>query len=440
MEKIPYAQNRELEVLAEADCLVAGGGPGGFAAALMAAENGAATVLVERYGALGGMASFGEVTPFMGNSIWKGSAQDGHWDVLDRPVWTRWQEAMHRYLPESIRAKFDSAEDNYHVCKEAAMLAMEDLLLAAGVRIIYHHTLVDVVRHENMLEYAVFRSKSGLGAIKAKIFIDSTGDGDLAVLAGVPWELGNEEGFCQPMTLCFKVGGVDRSKMPDRKTINEIYERAKAAGRITCPRENVLWFTTLQEDVIHFNTTRIIRKNGVNGMDLSEAELEGRRQMREIIQFLREEVPGMADIHIHSAAHHIGIRETRRIRGRHYQTKEDFSSARKYPDAIARVRYDIDIHNPNGSGTCIIRMDVRDWYEISYRTIVAEKIDNLLIGCRAISVDHALHSSCRVMPPVCSVGQAAGMAAAMCLQKKCLPPELSGVELRQKLREAGAHL
>jgi len=434
MEQVKYKFDREIPVVAETDVLVVGGGPGGVCAGVMAARQGVRTLVVERYGCLGGMAVFGEVTPFMGNHVDDRS--------LDRPVYIDWCRDMQKYRSDEVRAKFpfDEGKAGGMVAKDEAMLAMEDLLIEAGAKLLYHHTLVDVIQEDGRIALAVFHSKSGLCAVRAKQFVDATGDGDLAVLAGCPFEFGNQEGFCQPMTTCFKLSGVDRSVMPDRAGINKLYDIAKAEGRIDCPRENVLWFLTPEDDVIHFNTTRIIRKSGVNGVELSEAEIEGRRQIRQFVDFLRSSVPGFAHARIHSIAHHIGIRESRRILGLVYQTSEDFMKAAKYPDGVAKVRYSIDIHNPSGSGTTLHTMPPGEWYEIRYGALIPRNSRNLLMGCRAISLDHALHSSARVMPPVCSIGQAAGMAAAMCVRENCEPSQVDGVRVRKALAEAGAWL
>ncbi|MBO4647846.1 MAG: FAD-dependent oxidoreductase [Lentisphaeria bacterium] len=434
MEQVRYKFDREIPVVAETDVLVVGGGPGGVCAGVMSARQGVRTLVVERYGCLGGMAVFGEVTPFMGNHVDDRS--------LDRPVYIDWCRDMQKYRSDEVRAKFPFDEEKAAgmVAKDEAMLAMEDLLIEAGAKLLYHHMLVDVIREDGRIALAVFHSKSGLCAVRAKQFVDATGDGDLAVLAGCPFEFGNQDGFCQPMTTCFKLSGVDRSVMPDRAGINKLYDIAKAEGRIDCPRENVLWFLTPEDDVIHFNTTRIIRKSGVNGVELSEAEIEGRRQIRQFVDFLRSSVPGFAHARIHSIAHHIGIRESRRILGLVYQTSEDFMKAAKYPDGVAKVRYSIDIHNPSGSGTTLHTMPPGDWYEIRYGALIPRNSRNLLMGCRAISLDHALHSSARVMPPVCSIGQAAGMAAAMCVRENCEPSQVDGVRVRKALADAGAWL
>ena len=149
---------------------------------------------------------------------------------------------------------------------------------------------------------------------------------------------------------------------------------------------------------------------------------------------------GFEQARIHSIAHHVGVRESRRILGQVYQTVEDFKKAAKYPDGVVKVNYPIDIHNPSGSGTVLERLRPNDWYEIRYGTLVPRNTHDLLMGCRAISLDHALHSSARVMPPVCSIGQAAGMAAAMCVKQNAAPAELDGAAVRRALAAAGAWL
>jgi hypothetical protein len=430
---VEYNVNRNIPVVAEADVVVVGGGPGGVCAAVAAAKNGAKTVLVERYGALGGMASFGEVSPFMSNHA--------HGKYLTKGVFTQWCKRMREYLESEIQQQeFDESYMDFFsriVDKNVSMLVLEELCLESNVKLLYHHNLCDVVMNDGKITSAIFNSKSGFVAVNGKVFIDSTGDGDLAVLAGCTSMYGNSEGNCQPMTTCFKLSGIDRTLYPDRAGINVIYDKLKAEGKINCPRENVLWFNTWSGDTVHYNTTRIIKKSGVNGVELSEAEIEGRRQVREYFEFLKNNVPGCKNARISSIAHHVGIRESRRIKGVIVQTEEDFDTAKKYPDAIAKASYSIDIHNPSGSGTYMKKIAPNDYYEISYRAIVPENSKNLLMACRAISVDHTLHSSSRVMPCVCAVGEGAGTAAAIAIKSNTLPSELDGKTVNKALKDAG---
>ncbi len=433
MKNINYKKMQDIPVIASVDVLVVGGGPGGLGAAVMAARQGAKTMLVERYGCMGGMAFHGEVNPFMYNHVAGLS--------LDRPVFVDWCKAMQKYLTpnEAERIPYDHGYGMTLVSKEFAMLGMEDLVLESGAKILYHHTLSDVIMDGDSIKYAVFQSKSGLSAIESKTFIDCTGDGDLAVLAGCKFEFGDDDGLCQPMTTCFKLGGIDIKNIPDRKTINQLYAEAKARGEIDCPRDNVLFFTAVDTDVLHFNTTRIIKKSGVNAQDLSDAEIEGRRQMRQIIAFLRKDVPGFANATIRSIACVVGIRESRRIIGQVYQTKDDFINRSKYPDGIAKCNYPVDIHGNNGTDTSI-KIDKNDWYEIRYGALTAKDCCNLLIGCRALSVDHTLHSSIRIMPSMCSIGQAAGMGAALAVKNGMNPCDVDGCLVRAELKKNGAVL
>lgn len=433
IETVDYSVNQKIPVTIKAEVIVIGGGPGGLGAAVASARNGADTVLIERYGCLGGMASVGEVFPFMTNHI--------NGKTLDKPVYADWVDAMRKYTPEyDGKRDEDVATSRSCFSKDEAMLAMEDLCLDSGVRLVYHHNLFDTIVKNGKIDAAVLFSKSGLTAAKADIFIDCTGDGDLAARAGCECEYGNEDNLCQPMTLCFKVSGVDADRMPDRAEISALYDIAKAKGEMQCPRENVLWFSTPQKDVIHFNTTRVIKKSAIDGIELSDAEIEARGQLRQYLAFLKKDVPGFENIRIHSIAHHIGIRESRRVVGIDYIGVEAFEKAAKFPDAIAKVMYPIDIHSPSGSGTIIKHLPKNDWYEIPYGCIVAKDVSNLLVGGRPISVDHALHSSMRVMPPACSVGQAAGVAAAMSLKQQTVPAQLDGIKVREKLKEMGAVL
>ncbi len=437
MDTVRYEFSRDIPLQIEADVIVVGGGPGGLGAAVMAARAGAEVVLVERYGLPGGMASVGEVHPFMPNHVKQ--------QALDHPVYVEWVERIHRYLPEDIetRCPYDpeaNTGSSRMLSKDVAAMAAEDLLLEAGVRVIYHHAVVDVLRSGRMIDALVLGSKSGYSAARAKVYVDCSGDGDVAALAGCGFEQGGPSGHSQPMTLCFKLSGVDRSRIPERKELNTLFLAAKERGEINSPREDILSFSYYDEDVVHFNTTRVIHKNAVNGLELAAAELEGHSQMREYIAFFRKYVTGFENAMLHSMAHHIGVRESRRVKGIAYATREVFDKAQKFADGIARIRYMIDIHNPNGSGTEKAFVAPDDFYEVPYGCVVAADVDNLTVGGRPVSVDHALHSSLRVMPSACSLGQAAGMGAALAVRDGVTPAAVDGKKVRAELIKKGARL
>jgi glycine/D-amino acid oxidase-like deaminating enzyme len=444
---------RELEVEHKAEIIVIGGGPGGIGAAVAAAREGRDVLLIEHYGFLGGMASAGEVNPFMMNHLRDTSSlgdAEANWESLDKGIYTEWVERISYYT---------GLKDSRFIDPASARLAAEDLCLEAGVKLLFHHRLAHVETENGKITGVVLHSKSGLSLATANLYIDSTGDGDLAAMAGCEVEIGGETSAAvQPMTLCFKLrlseeDLADGSKLTQETPaisyirepatfarIQDGYQKAKSEGRMECPRENVLVFAGTDPATAHFNSTRVVFKSAVNGKEFSEAELEGRKQLRQYFEFLRNEIPLFKHCRIHSIATQIGVRESRRIRGKAYLVREDFTNAAKSADTIARVTYPIDIHSPTGAGTEITRMKKGDWYEIPYGCIVPNKIDNLLMACRAISVDHAIHSSMRVMPPVVSIGQAAGTAASIAVERDISPSEIDGIELKRALIKRGRNL
>jgi len=183
-----------------------------------------------------------------------------------------------------------------------------------------------------------------------------------------------------------------------------------------------------------------VKHSPVNGAELSAAEFEARRQMRALAALLQDRVPCFRGSEYYSIGAQIGVRESRRVKGLAYVKRRDVEGHVKYPDGIARVNYPIDIHSPTGSGTELVHLPPDAWYEIPYGSLVPKDRDNLLMGCRAISVDHAVHSSVRVMPPVVSLGQAAGTAAALCLKRAIAPKDLDGKELKETLNQRGRNL
>ncbi|MCW8131893.1 MAG: FAD-dependent oxidoreductase [Planctomycetota bacterium] len=418
-------QQEAIPVLHDVDVIVVGGGPGGVGAAIGAARNGAKTLLIERYGFLGGMATAGHVNPWMPNH------HDGK--PLDSGVFQDWCKRLEELGGMKLPHR--------HFCPETAKLAAEQICLEAGVEILYHVSLDRPLMAGDKIDSVLVLGKSGLSAHRAKVFIDTSGDADLAARAGCPFEFGRElDGAAQPMTTNFDMAGVDLKRIPDRKTIQEKYDRAKAEGRIQCPRENVLYFHTVEEDRIHFNTTRVTGHKGTDTLEFSRAEIEGRRQVAQFIKFLREEISGFENARLHSMGAQIGVRETRRVKGRAYLTRKDYERGSKFPDGICRVTYPIDIHNPTGTGTEMVHLPKGTWYEIPYGCLVPQGCENLLVGGRPISVDHAVHSSMRVMPPACTVGQACGTAAAIAAQRGLTPAQVDGCEVKKVMIAQGVNL
>ncbi len=426
----------------ECDVLIAGGGIAGVSAAVMAARQGVKTVLVEKNGSLGGTAVFSEIGHMMPNHF-SSDGKTEHGIPMDGPVYLEIMERMNEYLPPEIRiSEFRNwTGRSYMVFKDLISLAMEDLCIKEGVQLLYHFNLADVIREKRCIRYAVFLTRSGYLAIEARNFIDATGNGDLATLSGCTFEMGDPAhgGYCQPMSLCFKLSHVDYSLL-NWNEIQRKYRDATASGVLDCKRENILAYEFLEKDVLHFNTTRILKKSAVNAMELSDAEIEGRRQMRLIVNWLKSEFPAFRNARYSSVAPEIGVRESRRILGRAYLTKDDFVNHRKFPDGIARSNYNIDIHSVTGSGTTYVSLPSDEYYEIPFRALLPRDIDNLAVGGRPISVSHEVHASSRIMPSASSTGQAAGVGAAVATKRRIDVSALDGVEVRSELRKMGARI
>jgi len=407
-----------------AQVLVAGGGPAGLATAVAAARKGAETVLIERYGFLGGMATAGLVNPFMawhagGKPLVAGIFQE----MLDG------MKALGGYGGRGAGHAFDP---------EVFKLAADQMCQQAGAQVRLHTLLTGVQVEGRRITSITTESKSGAEKWSAQVWVDCTGDADLAFRAGVPCDEGREgDHLSQPMTLNFRMAGVKIARMPSRAEINRRFDKATAEGRVRCPRENVLWFHTTRPGVVHFNTTRVTGKSGVSADDLTEAEVEARRQAHELARFLVSDVPGFEKAYLQQSGVQIGVRESRRIRGEYTLTGDDVVQARKFPDGIARCNYPIDIHSPTGAGTLIREVPEGDWYEIPYRCLLPVGIDNLLVAGRCVSATHEGQSSLRVMAQCFAMGQAAGTAAAMAVERGCAPRDLAPEELRTALREQG---
>lgn len=403
------------------DVIVCGGGPGGTAAAIAAARSGMKTLMIERYGFAGGMATTGLVNPYM--------------SYISRNGKNLSNSIFNETIAKLAEKGGISLTDKRTFDDEIMKLVLDEMLISSGVEILFHSHICGAKRNGGKIESVSAATKSGIKEFQAKIFIDATGDGDLAYYADFKYEKGrSSDGACQPSTLCFRIAGVktpyDMAEL--RKHLTEIYLAGQKDGRISDPRENVLIFNTLQDDVIHFNTTRVILKDSTLSEDLTDSELIARKQVGELYEFFKEKSPYFKNSYIQKMAAQIGIRETRRVEGLYKLTEDDLIKAKSFDDAVARSCYPVDIHNPAGSGT-VIKCIEGEFYEIPYRCLIPVESTNLLMACRAISSTHEAHSSLRVMPVVASYGEAAGLAAAIAVKENKAPSEIDGKILKKKL-------
>jgi hypothetical protein len=452
---------RVATVAGKADVLVIGGGPAGLGAAIGAAHAGADVILAERYGFLGGNATAALVMPLMSFHNEIRAAREigpGELRLLPNdhgpgdPVVAGPLSDLLDLLFASGGAIPPSQETGYTVPfdPELYKLATLDLLDEAGVRFLFHAFASGVVGTGGA-GGVVFETKSGPLVLDAHAIVDCSGDGDVAAAAGAPYTVGRDaDGLTQPMTLMFRMVEFDRARFaqyvaerPDQwRGVHGLWElvtAAEAAGELDLPREDILFFATPHEREVSVNSTRVSGR-GHDVWDLTRAEWRSRRQMRQIDLFLRTHVPGFEEAYDAQSGAAVGVRETRRIRGGYVLTGEDVLRARKFDDAIARGSYPIDIHAPEGKGTVLTRLPLREAYDVPLRCLLPRGVDRLLVAGRCISGTHEAHSSYRVTPIAMATGHAAGVCAALAARDGCSPRAVHHREVQRELLRQGASL
>ena len=451
---------RKAVLAGETDVLVLGGGPAGLGAALGAAQAGARVVLAERYGFLGGNATAALVMPLMSfHTSRPVPEKKGATTLLPtdhgpgEPIIAGVLKNLLERLVSAGGAIPPSLATGYVVPfdPEWFKLVALELLDEAGVQFLFHSFASGILGADGKVEGAILESKSGPLAIRARVTVDCTGDGDVAVAAGAPYEVGRADGLVQPMTLMFRVvefqraafeGYVERHPKQWRGVhgLWDLVREATQAGELELPREDILFFATPHEQEVSVNSTRVTRVLGTDVWDLSYAEWASRRQMRQIAAFLRRHVPGFERSYVAQSGVQVGVRETRRVLGDYQLTAGDVLAARKFDDAVARGAYPIDIHNPKGSGTVLKRLPPGEAYDIPLRCLLPRRVEGLLVAGRCISGTHEAHSSYRVMPIVMATGQAAGVCAALAARRGVTPRKVSVTSVQGELARQGASL
>lgn len=442
----------EIPVVRRKDVVVIGGGCAGIAAAICAARHGARTLLVESNGVLGGMATAGLVGPFMTCYDPDGQNQviKGFFDEFVREMEKR-GGAIH---PEKVQAGTSFA--GYRVyghahCgpfnSEAFKRVAEDLCIDSGVELLYHTMFVSPCMSEDgtKIEGAVFATKSGLIQVNAKVFIDCTGDADVAYRSGVPCAYGDEDGQTQPSSLFFTVRGVDKEKLEtireesgDFKTIffQEMIQKEIEEGRYHVPRNKLAVYEN-PDGTFRVNMSRVYLKDGCDPFEVTAASIKGRQQIEEILSMMRRLLPGCERVELVNSASMLGLRETRRIQGEFVLTGEDIKSKRQFEDVIFLSGNSIDMH----SGSAVNYQPASGApYQVPYRILLPQKVDNLLVAGRCSSMDRVALAAIRVMPPVFAMGQAAGTAAAICIAQNMKLDQIPAAVLQKAMQDDGVVL
>jgi len=411
------------------DLIVAGGGLTGVAAAVSAAREGLRVLLVEASGGLGGAMTVNLVYPFM--RFWTKDPQTQQIRALSGGIFKEMNRRQEDYIQPMNNTRFNP---------NSFQLLLDDMCVEAGVQVLFHATLCGADVEGRCVKSVLLATKAGLMSVSADSYIDATGDGDLMAFAGCAFQTGREgDGLCQPMTTIFRMSNVDvEGYKADRSRIQELYKQHRAQGKLINPREDILTFYGLGEGIVHFNTTRMIKLDPTDPFDVSRAEMEGRKQIFEMYTFLKENCPSFKDADICSVAVSVGVRESRKLVGEHVLTVEELKNCTRFEDSVALGNYDVDIHNPEGAGTSHYYFPDGEYYTIPYRSFLPKELDNLLVAGRCLSTTHEAQASVRIMPICATMGEAAGVAAAVAKQTGTCVHGVDVKLVQKKLREKGA--
>ena len=415
------------------DIIVIGGGFAGTAAAIAAARQGRRVRLIEKYNCLGGAAAFDLVNPFM--RYWDFAEGRTKKILLSCGLFTEIVERI-----EALGGFRGNTRQTFN--EEILKLVLNRMALESGVELLFGTTLVGAEREGDTIRAITVSGVGGTYTLTADRYIDATGDANLAMFAGFDYRIGREsDGLCQPMTLCFRLGNVDMEKYRACKPqITPLYQQLRAEGKIRNPREDVLVFNTVTDGILHFNTTRVVKLNPTDAEDVTRAEIMAREQVFEMIGFLREHFEAFRDCVLLSTGMQIGARESRMIVGEYTLTQEDLLACTRFPDSVAVCNYDIDIHSPDGAGTSHYYFPDGQYYTIPYRIMVPKNAANLLVTGRCVSATHEAQASLRIMPTVATLGEAAGIAAAISCKSGKGVGEIDIDLLRDTLRQVGAKI
>ncbi len=455
---------RQVPVAGDVDVVVVGGGPGGLPAAVAAARQGAKVLIVEHYGFPGGLASAGMIGPLFGYNT------------------TQTDDLMLGGIPLEIVRELQSLngapqEKNirWHAIPFEPEMMKHALEHLAGreknIRFLYHTHAVGVIRDGNRIDCVLVENKSGRTAIRGRVFIDATGDGDVACWAGCAYTKGRPaDGAMQSMGTKFRMGGLREQTKQETEESVEIFKQAIADKTLPiyfAPVGEVSEFGATIRPGERTPTITRARGDGTNAEDLTRNEMKLRADTLKIIDFCRKHIPGYEKCYLMATPTQIGVRETRQITGNYILTGKECMKTARFDEGVARGSWFLDIHCPLGltsplttlcngdckvTPDCVMKKKFRDqlyddyyledggYYEIPYGCLTPQGVDNLLVSGRCISADHGAMSSLRVIGTCFAIAQAAGTAAGMCMSLSCSPVELSGTEVRQTLKSSGVPL
>lgn len=431
METVSYT--REVPVYKRFDVIVCGAGPAGICAAVAAARQGAKVALLERYGVPGGNLTCGHVGPILG-MVGKGTMRDELMALLEVP-------------DNDMIGRVGVAHD-----MQRAKTVLTEFIHHENIEVYLQTMAADALVEDHRVTGVVISTKEGLLALEGKVVVDATGDGDVAAFAGCQIEKGREDGLMQPVTLEFTLDNVDE----DRGVIciGDVDDVAFNGQRFLdyckqCAQKGMLpehlaavrLHPTVHKGERQVNTTQA---NGVDSTkieDLYPAELALRGQIDTLIRFFRENLPGYENCKYIASGTTTGIRESRRVVGEYLITAEELAAGKRFDDVVVhRAEFIVDIHNPAGAGQAEEKIQYVVPYDLPYGCFVPKGVDGLMTAGRCISGTHRAHASYRVMSICMAMGQAVGVAAALCARQGCQPRELDVKALQKELTALGVEL
>lgn len=454
------------------DVVIAGGGMAGVVAAIAAARNGARTLLTDRLAFLGGNATAGLLGNFLtfhnmkGEQICDGIPQE----IVDECIRLGGAFPEHR---GHLRNAYGNAYSVTIIDPEVLKLVIQRLCVQADVRLMLGTYIVGPVLQGDRVTGIRVVNKSGESVLSGNVIIDATGDADIVAKAGGPFQQGDEAGRTMSISLFFRMASVDLDRhlryvkeRPDQFMLAEdpylgqtraeaaaalatwkdyplvtgYYEAVREAqrrGEFHPNRERVVFSITTVPGVVTINSTSMLGRNPTRAEELTQAALEGREQIFAVAAFFRKYAPGFERAFVLDSASALGVRESRRIIGEHVLTEEECLTGKKSDQDIARGAYTLDVHEPSGK---IVHKHIKDGesYGIPYGCLVPKRLEGVLVAGRCISSDRYANGSVRNQAHIQAIGQAAGMAAALCVKRGWRPRDVPVAELRKVLTAQGA--
>lgn len=411
------------------ECIVAGGGTAGFAAAVTAAKSGLKTLLIEEKGYLGGTATGAQIGQLMGFA--KGEDKTPPKGILKNVL----DMLKEQKGSDGIATIYLCGDEQLDVPvipyqPETLRNVIQELTFGSGAEILLHTRVIGTEKEDGKLTALLVHNEEGIQRIRGDLFIDATFHGSVAADAGCPFKTGDEKGILQPGTLMYQMGGVD-GKVYGQVSQEEKSKLAEEGLREGCLYVNNLLARPLPNGMYYSNMSRV-KADPLNTFQWSQAEFEAREQVKKISRFFIEHVPGFEKAYLATAGDFTGLRDSRRIQGKYILTNEDVLEGREFSDAVAKSSYPIDIHDADGVSSRIVKPKTGVFY-IPYRAMITNEVSNLILAGRCISTEYEAHACIRVMITCIRLGEAAGRAAFHSRMQRVAPSALDGAILKDEL-------